>query len=198
MDISSTYLTSLLKEALTPQPVPSPKADPATTALIKAIVQPPAPSTVPSAQFAAQALNGSLPRSPAQAAQRLFSGEIEDAYRAVIEPDAATDGAPARSPVARAADADQASRGVAPPQPAPADSAPRIAAAPSLPVSVTAAQAAMFAAANSNTKQRGGRPGTRPGNAPQSEPRQPALWVVSIATALISAAVTTFVLMMIR
>jgi len=56
----------------------------------------------------------------------------------------------------------------------------------------------MFAAANSNTKQRGGRPGTRPGNAPQSEPRQPALWVVSIATALLSAAVTTFVLMMIR
>lgn len=194
MDISSTYLTSLLKEALTPQPVPSPKADPATTALVKAIVQPPAPSTVPSAQFAAQALSSSLPRSPAQAAQRLFSGEIEDAYRAVIEPEAATDGAPGR----RAADADQASRGVAPPQPAPADSSPRIAAAPSLPVSATAAQAAMFAAANSNTKQRGGRPGTRPGHAPQSEPRQPALWVVSIATALVSAAVTTFVLMMIR
>ena len=43
MDISSTRLTSLLKEALTLQPVPSAKADPATTALVKALVQPPAP-----------------------------------------------------------------------------------------------------------------------------------------------------------
>jgi len=88
MDISSTRLTSLLKEALTPQPVPSAKADPATAALVKALVQPPAPSAASSAQFAAQALNGSLPRPVANATQRLSSDQIEHAYRAVMEPDA--------------------------------------------------------------------------------------------------------------
>ncbi|TIX69937.1 MAG: hypothetical protein E5V30_15635, partial [Mesorhizobium sp.] len=88
MDISSTRLTSLLKQALTPQPVPSAKADPATTALVKALVQPPAPSAASSAQLAAQALNGSLARPPAHPTQHLSSDQIEDAYRAVIEPDA--------------------------------------------------------------------------------------------------------------
>ncbi|RWK07934.1 hypothetical protein [Mesorhizobium sp.] len=66
MDITNASMTSLLKEALTPQPVPSAKADPATAALVKALVQPPAPSFVPSAQVGAQALNGSLPRPAAE------------------------------------------------------------------------------------------------------------------------------------
>ncbi|TIQ57845.1 MAG: hypothetical protein E5X46_13640 [Mesorhizobium sp.] len=81
MDITNASMTSLLKEALTPQPVPSAKADPATAALVKALVQPPAPSFVPSAQVGAQALNGSLPRPAAEPSQRLSSAEVENAYR---------------------------------------------------------------------------------------------------------------------
>ena len=198
MDISSTRLTSLLKEPLAPQLVPSAKTDPANTALVKALFQPPAPSTAPYAQFAEQALNGSLRQPPVQPAQRLSSGEIEDAYRAVIESDSVTDGAPG-FPAGRAvADADQASRGVATPQPAIADGTAKVAAVPSLPISATAASTAVLAAANSNTPQRSGRAGARPGPAPQSEPRQPALWMVSIATALLSAIITTVVLMLFR
>ncbi|TIR65684.1 MAG: hypothetical protein E5X24_25935, partial [Mesorhizobium sp.] len=108
MDITNASVTSLLKEALAPQPVPSPKAEPATAALVKALVQPPAPSVVSSAQVAAQALNGTLPA--ARPTQRLSSAEIENAYRAVLESDAGPDGASTKSPVGRAADADQLSR----------------------------------------------------------------------------------------
>ncbi|TGV79495.1 hypothetical protein EN788_65820, partial [Mesorhizobium sp. M2D.F.Ca.ET.145.01.1.1] len=94
--------------------MPSPKADPATAALVKVIVQPAAPAMVQSAQFATQALQSSLPRPAAQTSQRLSSSEIEDAYRAVMEPDA-THHAPARASAGGAgADTDQASRGFAP------------------------------------------------------------------------------------
>lgn len=124
MDINPTRLTSLLKEALTPQPAPSARPDPVTAALVKALVQPPAPSTVQSAQFAAQTLNGSLAKPPAQSPQRLSSVEIENAYRAVIEPDASTDSAAPRTPSGRQpADADQPPRAVAQAQPAAADNA---------------------------------------------------------------------------
>jgi len=44
MDISSARLAALLKEAMTPQAVPSAKADPVKAALVKALVAPPAPS----------------------------------------------------------------------------------------------------------------------------------------------------------
>jgi len=96
MDITPTRLNTLMNEALTPQAVPSSRADPATTALIKTLVQPPAPSTGQAAQIAAQSLQSAQPRPAAQISQRLSSSEVEDAYRAVMEPDAATDDAPAR------------------------------------------------------------------------------------------------------
>ncbi|RWF72112.1 hypothetical protein [Mesorhizobium sp.] len=163
MDITNASVTSLLKEALAPQPVPSPKAEPATAALVKALVQPPAPSVVSSAQVAAQALNGTLPA--AQPTQRLSSAEIENAYRAVLESDAGTDGASTKSPVGRsAADADQPSRAL-PQVPPPAADLPT---------------------------------GDSPGHAPRSEPGQTPLWMISIVTAVVSAATTTIVLMLLR
>ncbi|TIV77679.1 MAG: hypothetical protein E5V78_27490, partial [Mesorhizobium sp.] len=88
MDITSTRLNALIGEALTPQPAPSPKADPAVAALIKTLVQPQAPSTGQAAQIAAQSLQSAQPRPAAQASQRLSSSEVENAYRAVMEPDA--------------------------------------------------------------------------------------------------------------
>lgn len=198
MDITNARMTSLLKEALTPQPVPSPRADPATAALVKALVQPPAPATVQSAQFAAQALNGSLARPPAQSSQRLSSTEIENAYRAVMEPDAGTDSAPPKTPSGRpAADSDQPD-GATPPQPPVADGMARVAAPPPPASFSPAVASAVLVAANSNAPRPRGA-GARPaGHAPRSEPGQTSLWTISIVTAIVSAATTTIVLFLLR
>ncbi|MDX8541596.1 hypothetical protein RFM23_28630 [Mesorhizobium abyssinicae] len=196
MDISSTRLTSLLKEALTPQPVPTAKADPATAALVKALVQPPAPSAATSAQFAAQAFNGSLPRPPAHATQRLSSDQIEDAYRAVMEPEADRASAGVR-PGRPATEAEQASRGPTSPQTAIADSMTRAAAAPTLPVSTIAVSSSVLVAANSNAPRPPGA-AARPGSARSSQPSQPPLWMMSILTALLSATITTIALLLLR
>ncbi|OHV87839.1 hypothetical protein [Mesorhizobium sp. ORS 3428] len=195
MDINSTRLTSLLKEALAPLPVPSSKPDPATAALVKALVQPPAPSTVQSAQLAAQTLNGSLGTPPAQPSQRLSSAEIESAYRAVME--AGTDGAQARASRGRqpAADAGQPSRAPAQAQPAAVDNTPRVAATPPPATFSPTIASTVLVAANANAPQRGG---ARPGHAPRSEPGHTPLWMVSIVTAIVSAVTTTIVLMLLR
>ncbi|RUV82152.1 hypothetical protein EOA75_30755 [Mesorhizobium sp. M1A.F.Ca.IN.022.07.1.1] len=194
MDITNASATSLLKEALAPQPVPSPKAEPATAALVKALVQPPAPSVVSSAQVAAQALNGTLPA--ARPTQRLSSAEIENAYRAVLESDAGPDGASTKSPVGRsAADADQLSRALPQVPPPAADGTARVvAAAPSL--FSPALASGVLLAANANAPPRGGV--RSPGHAPRSEPGQTPLWMISIVTAVVSAATTTIVLMLLR
>ncbi|RVC73846.1 hypothetical protein EN745_31575 [Mesorhizobium sp. M4A.F.Ca.ET.022.05.2.1] len=194
MDISSTRLTSLLKQALTPQPVPSAKADPATTALVKALVQPPAPSAASSAQLAAQALNGSLARPPAHPTQHLSSDQIEDAYRAVIEPDA--DLSPAGVPAGRpAAEAEQGPRRLTSLQPPIANSMARTTASPPLPVSTIAVSSSVLVAANSNAPRPRGA-AVRPGNARSSEPTQLPLWMMSILTALLSATITTIALLL--
>ncbi|MDG4908520.1 hypothetical protein P9228_19020 [Mesorhizobium sp. WSM4898] len=194
MDITNASVASLLKEALAPQPVPSPKAEPATAALVKALVQSPAPSVVSSAQVAAQALNGTLPA--ARPTQRLSSAEIENAYRAVLQSDAGPDGASTKSPVGRsAADADQLSRALPQVPPPAADGTARVvAAAPSL--FSPALASGVLLAANANAPPRGGV--RSPGHAPRSEPGQTPLWMISIVTAVVSAATTTIVLMLLR
>nr|WIE89914.1 hypothetical protein P9270_020445 [Mesorhizobium sp. WSM4875] len=194
MDITNASVTSLLKEALAPQPVPSPKAEPATAALVKALVQSPAPSVVSSAQVAAQALNGTLPA--ARPTQRLSSAEIENAYRAVLESDAGPDGASTKSPVGRsAADADQLSRALPQVPPPAGDGTARVvAAAPSL--FSPALASGVLVAANANAPPRGGV--RSPGHAPRSEPGQTPLWMIPIVTAVVSAATTTIVLMLLR
>jgi len=199
MDITPARLTSLLNEALTPQAVPSPKADPATVALVKALVQPPAP-TVQSAQFAAQALNGPLARAPAQSSQRLPSSAVEDAYRAVMDTDVDADEAPARAPAGRmTADADQATRGIAQPQPVFADSAARpMAAAVPPSFSPALAPATVLVAANGNALQSRGSTIRPAGHAPRSEPGQTSLWTVSLVTAIVSAVTTTIVVLLLR
>ncbi|RWC79820.1 MAG: hypothetical protein EOS30_04325 [Mesorhizobium sp.] len=199
MDIANASVPSLLKEALTPQPVPSPKADPATAALVKVLVQPPAPAMVQSAQFATQALQSSLPRPAAQTSQRLSSSEIEDAYRAVMEPDAVHH-APARASAGGAgADTDQASRGFTPPQTTATDSTPKLAAAPALSTfSPAVASAAVLVAANANAPQPRGASIRPAGHAPRSEPAPLSLWTISIVTAIVSAVTTMIVLLLFR
>jgi len=202
MDITPTRLNTLINEALTPQAVPSSRADPATTALIKTLVQPPAPSTGQAAQIAAQSLQSAQPRPAAQISQRLSSSEVEDAYRAVMEPDAATDDAPARSSTGRAAtDIDQASRGFASPQATVADTMPRPAVAPPLstfsPV-VASASASALVAANANAPQPRGASVRPAGHAPRSESAPISLWTISVVTAIVSAVTATIMVLLLR
>lgn len=200
MDITSTRLNALIGEALAPQPVPSPKADPAVAALIKTLVQPQAPSTGQAAQIAAQSLQSAQPRPAAQASQRLSSSEAEDAYRAIMEPDAAADDAPARPPTGRAAtDTDQASRGFASQQAAVADNTPRPAVAPALSTfSPAVASAAMLVAANANAPQPRGAAVRPAGHAPRSDSVAVSLWTISVVTAIVSAVTATIMVLLLR
>ncbi|TPI13985.1 hypothetical protein FJW06_11790 [Mesorhizobium sp. B4-1-3] len=200
MDITSTRLNALIGEALAPQPVPSPKADPAVAALIKTLVQPQAPSTGQAAQIAAQSLQSTQPRPAVQASQRLSSAEVEDAYRAVMEPDAATDDAPARSATGRAAtDTDQAPRGFASPQAAIADNTPRASVAPALSTfSPPAASAAVLVAANANAPQPRGAAVRPAGHAPRSDAAAVSLWTISAVTAIVSAVTATIMVLLLR
>ena len=200
MDITPARLTSLLNEALTPQPMPSTKADPATAALVEALVQPPAPA-VQAAQFAVQALAGSLVKAPAQSSQRQSSSAIEDAYRAVMEADVDADETPARSPTGRiTADADQTARGFVQPQPAFVNGAARpIAVAAPLSFSPSVAPTAtVLVAANGNAQWPRGAAIRPAGHAPRSEPGQASLWAISVVTAIVSAVTTTIVVLLLR
>ncbi|MDX8438262.1 hypothetical protein [Mesorhizobium australafricanum] len=200
MDITPTRLNTLITEALTAQAVPSPKADPATTALIKTLVQPPAPSTGQAAQIAAQALQSALPRPAAQSSQRLSSSEIEDAYRAVMEPDTATDEAPARPSTGRAAiDADRAQRGFVPPQAAVTDSTSMPTVAPALSTfSPAVASAALLVAANANAPQPRGAAVRPAGHASRSDSVPVSLWTISVVTAVVSAVTATIMVLLLR
>lgn len=201
MDVTSTRLNAMITDALTPQPVPSAKADPATTALIKALVQPPAPAGAQAAQFAAQALSGSLQAPPARSAQHLSSNAVEDAYRAMMEPDDGAEDTPARTPPGRpAADADQAQRAAAPAQPSAADNAARAAAMAPQPQSVAAAalSSPALVAANANAPQPRGAAGRPAGHAPRSEPAPISLWTISVVTGVVSAVTATIMVLLLR
>ncbi|RRI01355.1 hypothetical protein EH240_15125 [Mesorhizobium tamadayense] len=199
MDITNASMTSLLKEALTPQSMPSARPDPATAALVRALVQPPAPATVASAQFAAQALSSSLAKPPAQSSQRLSSAEIENAYRAVMEPDAGADSAAPRTPARRpAADADQPLRAVPQGQPPATDGTAKVVAAPPPSSFAPALASGVLVAANANAPQPRGAAARPAGHAPRSEPSQTPLWMISVVTAVVSAATTTIMLMLLR
>jgi hypothetical protein len=112
MDISTARLTSQLREAITPQALPSAKADPAKTALVKALAQPPLPSLRP--QSIASALPASSP-APAlvSRAQQVTSAQIVQAYQALAEPIELADDTGPPSAVTRrpTAGGDEARRG---------------------------------------------------------------------------------------
>jgi hypothetical protein len=128
--------------------------------------------------------------------QRLASGEVEHAYRAIMETEPDAEGTPARALAGRPAiDGDRAPRGPALVQVAVAEGTPTIAAAPPLPPSAIAVSQAGGIAANSNARPRGG---TRRDHAPQSEPGQAPLRAMSIVTAIVSAAAVTILLVLLR
>ncbi|WP_217570066.1 hypothetical protein [Mesorhizobium sp. GbtcB19] len=201
MDITSTRLNALISEALTPQPVPLPKVDPATTALIKTLVQPPAPPSAQAAQFAAQALTNSLQVPPARSSQqRSSSNPVEDAYRAMMEPDSDAEDTPARTPQGRPlAGAENGSRANATAQPLVAGAAlaaPVMQPPPSAAAAVLSSPA--LVAANANAPQPRGTGGRPAGHAPRSESAPVSLWTISVVTAIVSAVTTTIMVLLLR
>ncbi|WP_246673400.1 hypothetical protein [Mesorhizobium sp. B2-4-14] len=111
MDISTARLASLLKEAMTPPPVPLAKADPVRTALVRELVQPPVASLF--AQRTAPALLA-MPAAPAAAkSQQIASAGIVEAYMAQLD---ARDEAALTTVVARKAapEAESQQRGFSP------------------------------------------------------------------------------------
>ncbi|TGT71217.1 hypothetical protein EN802_20035 [bacterium M00.F.Ca.ET.159.01.1.1] len=198
MDITSTRLNTLIGEALTPQPVPLPKADPATTALIKTLVQPPAPPSAQAAQFAAQALTSPLQVPPARPPQRSSFNPVEDAYRAMMEPDSDAGDAPARTPQGRPlAGAENGPRANATAQPLATGSA----AAPVMPppsVAAGALSSPALVAANANVPRPRGAGGRPAGHAPRSESAPVSLWTISVVTAIVSAVTATIMVLLLR
>lgn len=120
MEISSAGLASLLKEAMTPQPVPSAKADPVRTALIRELVQPPVPSLF--AQRTAPTLMA-MPAAPiAVRSQQIASAGIVEAY--MVQLDASEEAALATITARKGAPEAETQRGALPPSATANDNAP--------------------------------------------------------------------------
>lgn len=195
MDISSARLASLLKEAMTPQPVPLAKADPVRTALVRELVQPPAPSLF--AERTAPALLA-MPAAPmAVKSQQIASAGIVEAYQAQIE---TRDEAALATVVARkAAPQTETQRGAMPPTATANDNAPARAAGVSLlsfiPPQVPVPKNA--AALGTPAGQR--RPGNQSrGAAPNPERLLVRIGFVSIMTGLLATVIFGFVLLLLH
>ena len=195
MDISSARLTALLKEAMTPQAVPSAKADPVRTALVKALVQPPVPAGA-SAQSAAPALPVLLPATAARA-QQVASPEIMQAYLALAEPDAASDAAPT-TVAARRPDGDEAQRGLAvPPLKADDGGVARPGSLPWLALLAPELSPLRAPSATARAAERG-QAAARPSDTARPENRQMSVGLMSLAAGLLAVVIVGFVLLVLR
>ncbi|MET2827427.1 hypothetical protein [Mesorhizobium shangrilense] len=199
MDISTARLTSLLREAIAPQALPSAKVDPAKSALVKALVQPPLPSLRP--QSIASALPASLPAPALVArAQQVTSAQIVQAYQALAEPNELADDAGATAAAARRprADGDDAQRGPAVP-PARVDDggAVRPAAQPWLALlSPQAPPLRKTSATNATAEQ--GPDASRSAGGAQPQDKQMNLGFMSLAIGLLAATIVGLVLLALR
>ena len=195
MDISSARLASLLKEAMTPQPVPLAKADPVRTALVRELVQPATPSLF--AQRTAPALLA-MPAAPMAAkSQQIASSGIVEAYQAQLD---TRDEAVLAEVVARKAGPQaETQRGFVPPSATANDNAPARSAGVSL-LSLIPPQAPVprnAAALGTPAGQR--RPANQSrGAAPNSERLLVRIGFVSIMTGLFATMIFGFVLLLLR
>ncbi len=198
MDISSARLTALLREAMMLAAVPSAKADPAKTALIKALVQPSAPSGAPLPPAAVPALQALL--STAAKGQQTGSAEVLQAYLALAEPDGEVSGeaAPARTAAVKAPPAnDDAQHGQAMPL-AKADDGG--AAKPTgLPWLALFAPAASPLRPGTATAAKRGQAASRSNDAVQPESRkQMRVGLMALAAGFLAMAIIGFVLLVLR
>ncbi|MGX7872353.1 hypothetical protein ACVDG5_005350 [Mesorhizobium sp. ORM6] len=193
MEISSARLASLLKEAMTPQPLPLAKADPVRTALVRELVQPAAPSLF--AQRTAPALLA-MPAAPiAVKSQQIASAGIVEAYQAQFD---TRDGVALARKAAPEADSP---RGAVPPSATANDNAPARVAGMSL-LSFIPPQAPAPAPRNAAPLD---TPAGRRRAANQSHDAAPnpegllvRIGFVSIMTGLLGTMIFVFVLLLLR
>lgn len=199
MDISSTRLAALLKEAITPQAVPLAKADPVKTALMKALVAPPAPSGSLVRSVATPALPMLL-QATAVRTQQTASPEMVQAYLAIVEPDAETagDAAPVATAVRRPADGDAVQHGLAMPPARPDDgAAARPASLPWLPPLASELLPLRRTPAGEAVARRA-HATARPGEAAQPENKQMSVELMSLGAGFLAAAIVGFVLLVLH
>jgi hypothetical protein len=194
MDISSARLASLLKEAMTPQPIPLAKADPVTTALVRELIQPPAPPLF--AQRTAPALLA-MPAAPmAIKSQQIASSGIVDAYQAQLD---ARDEAVLAEVVARKAEPQaDTQRSFVPPSATANDNAPARSAGVSL-LSFIPPPAPVPRAAARGVPAGQRRPANQShGAAPNPERLLVKIGLASIMTGLLATMIFGFVLLLLR
>ncbi|MBA1143306.1 hypothetical protein [Mesorhizobium neociceri] len=199
MDVSSARLTALLREAMILAAVPSAKADPAKTALIKALAQPPAPSGRAVQPAAVLALQAQL--SAAARGQQTGSAEILLAYLAIAEPGAeAPDdaGRPTRAVAATPAN-DDAQRGLPVPLARADDgAAAKPAGLPWLAFLVSEVSPQRRASGIDAAAKRG-QVTSRPHDAVQPEDRQHMrVGLMALAAGFLAVAIVGFVLLLLR
>lgn len=200
MDISAARLTSLLREAMTPQALPSAKADPVKTALVKALVQPPAPSLRP--QSIAATLPALLPATafPGKV-QPMTSAQIAQAYQAMAEPTAETAGDAEASVAATrrsALDGDEAQRipGISL---AKIDDGGPVRPAVQAWLALLSPQASPLRRALATKAAVGqGLATNRPASEARPESRQMTIGLMSLAVGLLAAVIVGLVLLMLR
>ncbi|MER8633055.1 hypothetical protein NKH55_25310 [Mesorhizobium opportunistum] len=195
MDISSARLASLLKEAMTPHPVPLAKADPVRAALIRELVQPATPSLF--AQRTAPALLA-MPAAPmAVRSQQIASAGIVEAYQAQLE---TRDEAVLATVAARKATPEaETQRGFVPPSTTANDNAPARAAGLSLLSFIPPPAPVRRGAAAPDTPAGRHRPANQShGAVPNPERLLVKIGFVSIMTGLLAIMVFGFVLLLFR
>ncbi|RUX90242.1 hypothetical protein EN993_31385 [Mesorhizobium sp. M7D.F.Ca.US.004.01.2.1] len=195
MDISSTRLAALSREAMTPQAVPLAKADPVMAALVKALVQPPAPSML--AQQAAPALLA-LPAAPMVIkSQQIASAGIVEAYLAQLE--TGEEAALATVVARKATPEPETQRAVLPPSATANDNAPSRVAGLSL-LSLIPPQAPVpRSAAALDTPAGRHRPANQShGAAPNPEHLLVKIGFVSTMAGLLGTVILGFVLLLLR
>ncbi|MFC3322564.1 hypothetical protein [Mesorhizobium cantuariense] len=184
---------------MTPQAVPSAKADPVKTALVKALVAPPAPSGA-LVRPAETPILPMLLTAIAAKAQQTASAEIMQAYLAVAEPDGETagDAAQAATAARRPADGDTAQRALAIPL-ARADegATARPAALPWLTFLAPMVFPPRRASIASSAREQG-QLASRSGDAARPENRQMSVGLMSLAAGFLAAAIIGFVLLVVR
>lgn len=199
MDISSARLAALLSEAMMPQAVPSAKADPVKTALVKALVAPPAPSGAPVRPGATPTLPVLFPATAAKV-QQTAPAEMMQAYLAVAEPggEAAGDAIPVANAARRPTDGETAQRGLALPLATGDEGAPvRPATLPWLPLLASELLPLRRTPAGNATARRG-RATAGPNEAAKPENRRTSVGLMSLTAGLLAAAVVGFVLVVLR
>jgi hypothetical protein len=196
MDISSAHLAALLREAMTPQAVPLAKVDPVKTALVKALVAPPAPSGALVRPAETPMVPMLLPATAVRA-QQTASAEIMLAYLAVAEPDGDRAG-DAATVARRPADGDTAQRALAVPLARVDEGATaRPAALPWLTFLTPVVSPPRRASVAGSATERG-QLASRSGDAAHPENRQMSVGLMSLTAGFLAAAIVGFVLLVLR